>query len=260
MLADREEAKAILFYLFEQKWNLSKGDILTSKSFRWDGNELIDEIKRINKHEPIQYITGKAWFCNRPFYVNRSVLIPRPETEMIVDYVCKQKRSDATVLDVGTGSGCIAISIKLESPKSKMLAIDVSNDALTVARINAEKFGTEIEFLHCNFLTDKFLFDPLDFIVSNPPYIKKEERESMQSNVIDYEPAMALFVPDDEPLIFYRALAEQGKQLLKPLGKIVAEINPLLSGPTEKLFQGFGYTTSLHKDLEGKERMIVALN
>lgn len=259
-LSDREEAIAILYFFFESKLNLTREAIMQNPDIEIAKIEITDVIHRINRHEPIQYITNQAWFRNHFFELNSSVLIPRPETEMIVDYIIQQKLNEGSrVLDVGTGSGCISISIKLEVPQAMVFALDVSNIALEVAIRNANRLNADVEFIQDDFLNSEVSLEPLDYIVSNPPYIMEKERSIMHENVLVYEPALALFVSDNEPLIFYSALATQGKKWLKPFGKIVAEINPLLVKQTVELFELHGYdSVSYFPDLEGKPRMIVA--
>lgn len=259
-LSDREEAIAILYFFFESKLSLTREAIMRNPEVEITKVDIADVIDRINRHEPIQYITSRAWFRNHFFEVNSSVLIPRPETEMIVDYIIQQKlNEDTRVLDVGTGSGCISISIKLEAPQATVFALDVSKGALELAIRNAKRLDASVKFIQDDFLNSELIIESLDYIVSNPPYIMEKEREAIDENVLGYEPAIALFVPDNDPLIFYSALAAQGKKWLKPFGKIVAEINPLLVKQTVELFELHGYdSVSYFPDLEGKPRMIVA--
>ena len=259
-LSDREEAIAILHFFFESKLSLTREAIMRNPEVEITKIDIADVIDRINRHEPIQYITSRAWFRNLFFEVNSSVLIPRPETEMIVDYIIQQKLSkDTRVLDVGTGSGCISISIKLEAPQATVFALDVSKGALELAIRNAKRLDASVEFIQDDLLNSELIIESLDYLVSNPPYIMEKEREAMHENVLGYEPAIALFVPDNDPLIFYSALAAQGKKWLKPFGKIVAEINPLLVKQSVELFELSGYgSVNYFLDIEGKPRMVVA--
>ncbi len=258
-IEDRSEAAAITYFLLEEKLQINQNDILLGKQVSGSINDLLDEIQRINAHEPIQYITGTAWFRNRKFKVNSSVLIPRPETELLVQEVINQKIIPPSILDVGTGSGCIAISLALEIPGSKVFAMDVSAQALAIAKENANLLVASVEFIKGDFLNENLTISNLDFLVSNPPYVMDKEKEQMNSNVLNYEPHLALFVPDSNPLLFYEALAKQGKQLLKPKGKVMAEINPLVAKEIREHFEENGFSAvKLLKDLEGKDRIMVA--
>lgn len=258
-LPDREEAAAILYYLLEAKSGLTRSDILINKVVEVASNQFEDEISRINTHEPIQYIAGYSWFRNQKFTVNPSVLIPRPETELLVQEIIDQQKSKPAILDVGTGSGCIAISLALEIPGSKITALDNSERAIAIAKENARTLGAKVDFLQADFLKNEISLSGLDFLVSNPPYIREGEMESMEANVLNFEPHLALFVSNENPLIFYEALAIQGKKLLKPRGKILAEINSWLGKETLELFQQHGYQdVKLILDLEGKNRIVVA--
>lgn len=248
----------MVYYLLEEKCRLTRNDILLNKRTSTSVDDLVNEIHRINTHEPIQQITGTAWFRNRRFKVNSSVLIPRPETELLVQEVINQNSKAPTILDVGTGSGCIAISLALEIPDSKVIALDVSEQALAVAKENALTHNVSVQFILSDFLNDDLKLSNLDFLVSNPPYVMNKEKQQMDSNVLNFEPSLALFVPDSNPLLFYKALAERGKQLLSINGKVIAEINPLLAKETKELFEQSGYKNSkLIRDLEGKDRLVV---
>jgi release factor glutamine methyltransferase len=258
-MEDRSEAVVIAYHLLEEKLGITRNDILLGKATLASIEKLSDEINRINSHEPIQYITGTAWFRNRRFKVNPSVLIPRPETELLVDEVINHKVKPTTILDVGTGSGCIAISLALEIPDSNIFAIDVSEQALAVAKENTLLLKAQVKFTQADFLKDDLKIPELDFLVSNPPYVMNAEKQEMNSNVLNHEPHLALFVPDSNPLLFYKALAEKGKSLLKQNGKVIAEINPLLAKETKQLFEQINYkNVNLIKDLEGKDRIVIA--
>lgn len=258
-LPNREEAQAILYYLLENKLGLTRTEVLAGKSVEVEPTQLNIFLSRINAHEPIQYITGVAWFRNRKFEVNSSVLIPRPETEILVQTVVDEKISQPEILDVGTGSGCIAISLALEISNARIWAIDISEAALKTAEENAQQLNASVNFVKSDFLSGEMDLENLDFIVSNPPYVQESEKKSMEQNVLEYEPHLALFVSDNDPLIFYRTLARRGKNLLKASGMVMAEINPLLAKETHQLFceAGYRYVQLLH-DLEGKYRIIKA--
>lgn len=219
--------------------------------------------KRLQQSEPIQYILNEAWFYDIPFFVNQSVLIPRPETEELVDWIIKDHRGkqDLSIFDIGTGSGCIPVILKRKMPQSEVSSCDISNEALLVARKNARKHKTEINFIQSDFLNKEnwSSFPKSDIIVSNPPYIPQKEKGLMHDNVVAHEPHLALFVEDGNPLIFYAAIAEAGKTLLKNNGMIYVEIFEGLGKETQLLFEGQGFSTVLKKDMQGKDRFIKAL-
>lgn len=259
LLPDKDEARAIAEHLFQYKFGLSRTDIMADRILNRVETDLSEIIKRINQHEPIQYITQTAWFADRQFFVTPSVLIPRPETEIIVNYVEKVSNGTASVLDVGTGSGCIAISLKLNNPGLRVSAIDISADAIEVAKKNAAVLGANVTFLVHDFLQHNMqAIGSFDFLVSNPPYVLELEKSTMDENVLAYEPHLALFVPNNDPLLFYKALAQKSKKLLNPNGMVVAEINPKHAVPTADLFSNAGFLVEIIKDLEGKNRTIVA--
>jgi release factor glutamine methyltransferase len=223
--------------------------------------QLADAIKRLKENEPLQYILGEAEFCGLRLRVNPSVLIPRPETGELVRLIATEnKNSHPRILDIGTGSGCIAITLAKELPQSKVSAWDISEEALIVAKENSIICGTKIDLAQRDILTyapaeaDKF-----DIIVSNPPYIKEKEKSLMESNVLDWEPSLALFVPDDNPLLFYRTIAEKAKTMLTPGGQLYFEINREHGTDTCTMLTELGYTDiHLHKDFAGNDRMVSA--
>jgi release factor glutamine methyltransferase len=254
-LNDAEEIHAIALVLMEKFYKLTLTDILSEKEIKQ--HDLSDIIERLNQHEPIQYILGEADFYGRKFKVNPSVLIPRSETELLIREIKKLNLVSPTILDVGTGSGCIAITLKLEIPKAKVFAMDISQGALIVAHENAKMLKADINFIHGNILTDSFSND-VNIIVSNPPYVKESEKELMKTNVLNFEPHLALFVPDNNPLLFYKALAGKSKTILKPNGKIIVEINEELGKEVQTLFKKCGLSqVTMIKDLEGKDRVVV---
>lgn len=218
--------------------------------------------KRLLKHEPIQYILNEAWFYDLPFFVDTSVLIPRPETEELVHWMIKENKTadDITILDIGTGSGCIPVILKNKIPQANVYACDVSEAAIHTAKKNAAKHKAEINFLLLDILNEKdWAALPLvDIIVSNPPYIPESDKGTMQKNVLQYEPHTALFVKNDNPLIFYEAIANIGKSILKRDGRIYMEIHEALGRQCQSLFQRNNYTSILQKDMQGKDRMIKA--
>lgn len=220
--------------------------------------------ERLLQHEPVQYILQEAWFCGLKFYVDKNVLIPRPETEELVEWViagCKFPVDTLSILDIGTGSGCIAIALKRKIRKANVSACDFSEAALQVAKKNAEMIGVDINFQQFDFLSrEKRDQLPLfDIIISNPPYVPEKDKDQMQPNVLNYEPHTALFVANNDALIFYKAIADFGKTHLNPGGTIYAEIHEDIGKDVSAMFDGAGYTTELKKDMQGKERMIKAI-
>ena len=217
-------------------------------------------IDRLQQGEPLQYIEGKVPFCGMEFAVNSSVLIPRPETAELVDWiVCEHATQHPRILDLGTGSGCIAIALSKQLPQATIEACDISAEALTVAKENARMNEAPVSFFTHDMLD---LGTPLphsyDILVSNPPYIRQSEAADMSIQVTEWEPHTALFVPDDDALRFYRAIAELGQtEVLRPGGHIYVEINQALGKETVALFEAYGYQdVELRKDIYGNERMI----
>jgi release factor glutamine methyltransferase len=216
----------------------------------------------LSKNQPVQYVLRESWFCGMKFYVDQHVLIPRQETEELVEWVASESATTPlSVLDVGTGSGCIAISLKKKLPASIMRACDVSPDALTVARRNAADLGAEVDFQLMDILDSRqreFL-PALDLIVSNPPYIPLRDKSSMSPHVVEYEPHIALFVKDEDPVVFYQAIAELGREKLTPAGTLFAEIHEDLAGQVVNAFKKTGYQNIVvRQDMQGKDRMIKA--
>ena len=217
--------------------------------------------EKLMNHEPVQYVLNESWFCGLKLYVDRNVLIPRPETEELVEWIisnCKFPVDELKILDIGTGCGCIPISLKRRIRKAEVWACDISDNALTVAKRNATTLGTDINFIHLDFLNEeqRNKLPAFDIIVSNPPYVPEKDKKQMQLNVLNYEPHTALFVPDNDALIFYKAIATFGKEHLQQGGNIYCEIHESLGSPVEKIFSSAGYTTELKKDMQQKDRMI----
>ncbi len=211
--------------------------------------------------KPIQYVTGKAWFMGEAYSVNEHVLIPRPETEELVDWILEYAEIKGTalrILDLGTGSGCIAIALKKALPDSKVSAIDISTNALKVAAENASLLNVEIDFVPLDILNTAFLPDQYDVIVSNPPYIPMHEMENMEMHVTAQEPNIALFLPDEDPLVFYKAIARLAKLHLKPNAQLFFEIHFDQGDAMVKLLDEMHFHAELREDLFGKDRMIRA--
>lgn len=218
-------------------------------------------LEKLMRHEPLQYVIGEAWFYGLKFFVNEHVLIPRPETEELVDEVIKYLKSDPakTLIDIGSGSGCIPVSIKKNIPAAGIISVDVSKNALQVAQKNADENKVSIEFLQVDFLNEQQhdLLPQADIIISNPPYIPADEKNSMDKNVTMHEPALALFVPQDDPLIFYKKIKSFADGHLSPEGRIFLEVHENLAKETAAVFDEESYTTVIKKDMSGKERMLI---
>lgn len=211
--------------------------------------------------KPIQYVIGKAWFMGEAYSVNEHVLIPRPETEELVDWILEYaeiKGTSLRILDIGTGSGCIAIALKKALPNSNVSAIDISTNALKVAAENASILNAAIEFVPLDILNTAFLPDQYDVIVSNPPYIPMHEMGNMEMQVAAQEPNIALFVPDEDPLVFYKAIARLAKLHLKPNGQLFFEIHFDQGEAMVNLLEEMHFHAELREDLFGKDRMIRA--
>ena len=229
-------------------------------------------LQRLLQQEPIQYILGDTEFFGYPFQVNQHTLIPRPETEELVAWIIedvknknqenshhKPLNSTITILDIGTGSGCIPISLAKELPQAKVSSIDVSGEALQIARKNSTLNNIEVNFIQQDILKAENLPEKYDVIVSNPPYVRELEKEQMHQNVLDFEPELALFVENDDPLIFYRKIAQLAKNALTENGKLYFEINEYLPEEMVSLLEEIGYQNiELKKDIFGKFRMCKA--
>ncbi len=219
---------------------------------------------KLMEHMPIQYVLGEVWFYGYPFYVNKHVLIPRPETEELVDWIIKTVQNTThkpvSIMDIGTGSGCIAISLKGSIPAATVTAVDISDDALAVAQKNASKQKVNIDFLKADFL-DSSIWQQLptpQILVSNPPYIPYKEKEGMKENVKEYEPNDALFVPNSNPLIFYEAIANFALQHMHPDSLLFVEVHENYGKDICILWKKMGFGVVLKKDMQGKDRMIKA--
>lgn len=270
-LYDPREAQAIVRMVLEEKYGMTLTDIVCGgidKLTETQKNELQALMLRLQTGEPVQYVLGYAWFCGRKFHVEPGVLIPRPETEQLCSLTIQKSQSSIfkpKILDIGTGSGCIAITLGLEMPGADVYAIDVSDNALRVAEYNAKALDTHVSFMKRDILSDKSITSILpegkkfQMIVSNPPYIALRERSAMSVNVLDHEPSLALFVPDDDPLLFYRAIGRQAIKSLEPQGRLYFEINPLFANELKKMLldQGFA-NVEIVDDEFGKHRFAVA--
>lgn len=219
-------------------------------------------LQRLVRHEPIQYILGHTEFFGLRFIVNSNVLIPRPETEELVQWILEDwstaGEKNLKILDIGTGSGCIAISLAKNIPGSRLTAVDISQDALDTAKENAVKNEVEVTFKHVNILSVEELEHQYDIMVSNPPYVREVEKLEMQANVLQNEPELALYVRNDNPLLFYKKISFLAQKALKPEGKLYFEINQYLGAETKELMETCGFSTTLRKDIFGNIRMLKA--
>ncbi len=258
------EAKAIADYVLGVRFGMSKADVLCGSVEGMgadDASELSRIYARLQQGEPVQYAIGKAEFGGREFCVRPGVLIPRPETEELCAWVVADNGCNAPlrVLDVGTGSGCIAITLKLDMPQCAVMGWDISAEALGVARDNAARLGADVAFSSHDILSETPQPEAWDIIVSNPPYICEKEKEDMERNVLDHEPPTALFVPDDRPLLFYDAIASFASYSLRPGGRLYVEINPLYADETACSMCRNGFCdVQVRSDAYGRRRMVRA--
>lgn len=264
-LYDTGEAKAIARTVLEVCFNLTMTDILCGKVTQLsanDQNKLEEILQRLLTGEPVQYVLGEADFGGKTFLVEPGVLIPRPETYELCEWVLEER--GINILDIGTGSGCIAITLAIGIPEAKVTAWDISDKALKIAAENAKRANVNVSFekvdvLNTPLLNREGLGVSLDIIVSNPPYILNKERARMERNVLDYEPELALFVPDDDPLLFYHAIARYAIRVLKPDGRLFFEINPLCVNDLQQMLNNEGFShTEVRNDQFDKQRFIKA--
>lgn len=280
LLYNESEAAHISSMVLEKLTGMPHTTIKMHKDEQLDAGQLqqlSDIHQRLTQHEPIQYILNEAWFYDFPLYVDASVLIPRPETAELADWIISDVRSsgkqvmvkkatdaDRTdnlkILDVGTGSGCIALALKKKLPLAEVWGCDTSEAALNVARRNASELDIRVDFVGLDFLNEALRkqLPTVDIIVSNPPYIPAAEKETIAPNVLLHEPHTALFVPDEDPLIFYRAIAQFGQQRLYPGGAIYLETHETLCKEVIQLMVREGYKATSKKDMQGKDRMVKA--
>ncbi|MFN4300041.1 MAG: peptide chain release factor N(5)-glutamine methyltransferase [Thermaurantimonas sp.] len=263
---DLSEAETLIRYLLEDfaglkkwKWNDENVQLSRDQIFK-----LFEVLDRLGKGEPYQYILGKQLFAGHWFEVNGDVLIPRPETEELFQFLvewCKERAfSPSIIIDHCTGSGCLAVSLKKVFPDARVVGTDVSENALKVAKKNAEALNAPVEFLQVDLLKQdavKLLPERVDLIVANPPYVLPSEAASMHMNVLKYEPHLALFVPSDDPLVFYRRILEVSVNTLNEAGLMAFEINPLYDNKLVEIFSNF-YHVKILKDLSGKNRFLFA--
>ena len=261
-----EEIKSLQRIIFEKKLGLPIHKVYLNPS-EPVSDSVVKEIQQIISElkiqKPIQYLLGESHFFGLKFLVTPDVLIPRPETEELVDWIVKENYNQAiSILDIGTGSGCIAISLAHSLSKAFVMAIDISDKAIEMAQRNAIKNNVKVQFKRCDILNCSHEIESasLDVIVSNPPYVRESEKALMRPNVLNWEPHLALFVSDSDPLIFYRAIAKFSKNVLKPNGKVFCEINEALGKEVKNLYAEQGFIdVEIRKDLNGKDRMLKAI-
>jgi release factor glutamine methyltransferase len=264
LLYDEREAGNITDWVLEHITSKKRIDRLLDKQLALTTEQqgkLEIILQELSTHKPIQYVLGEAWFAGHRFFVNEHVLIPRPETEELVEWVLESQKSkikNQKVIDIGTGSGCIPIALKKKCPEFFISAIDVSKDALAVAQKNANELHVKIDFLEIDFLNESnwSSLPVFDIIVSNPPYIKQSEEKTMSKNVLAFEPSLALFVADEDALLFYRKIAAFAKNHLAYDGFIFLEINEASGMETVGLFEKEGFSAELRRDMQGRDRMV----
>ncbi|MEY2738524.1 MAG: Methylase of polypeptide chain release factor [Bacteroidota bacterium] len=272
---EEQEIESFFFILTEYLHHLKRVDVALQPDFELSDSDIQKWnaiVSDLQQEKPIQYITGETWFYGLRFQVNENTLIPRPETEELVEWIIESQKSNVqsqtlAILDIGTGTGCIPISLKTNILQANVSAIDVSEHALEVAKRNAELNKVEINFIQANILEvqdlsqlstpNSQLRTNFDIIVSNPPYVRNLEKQEIKKNVLDYEPHLALFVEDTDALLFYRKIAQLALKNLSPNGLLFFEINQYLGNETVELLKKLGFKNiELKKDLYGNDRMI----
>lgn len=263
-LYDAAEAESFFYLLLEHFRKMKRIDLALTPQSELSAQEVSDWdniVEQLKNFVPIQYIIGMAHFFGLEFEVNPHVLIPRPETEELVEWILSNNKNNSNlrILDIGTGSGCIAITLAKNLPQASVHAIDVSTSALEVAKRNAERNNVRVDFIEKDILATKDLGGPLDIIVSNPPYVRNLEKEEIKNNVLDHEPHLALFVDDHDALLFYRKIADLAIKNLSKDGQLYFEINQYLGKETMDMLEQKGFSQlELRTDIHGNNRMIFA--
>jgi release factor glutamine methyltransferase len=262
-LYDEKEVESFFYLILEQFHQKKRIDLALNPDLEMDSLQLLrweSVVIELKKQKPIQYILGETEFYGLPFLVNENTLIPRPETEELVDLIIKEHQnqsSEIKILDIGTGSGCIAISLAKNLPNAKVSAIDVSEKALATAEKNSEINQVKVDFILKNILETDDLEEQFDVIVSNPPYVRMLEKAEIKPNVLEFEPHLALFVDDNDALLFYRKITQLAQKNLTQGGKLYFEINQYLGKETVSLLESLGFkNVRLIKDIYGNDRMI----
>ncbi len=263
---DEREASSISSLVMDRLTGMPKSLRILNKtaSFSLNQEESFQYyLSELMKFRPVQYVLGEAWFGPFPFFVDENVLIPRPETEELTDWLIKDtslKESGTSILDIGTGSGCIAVYIKKKRKDFKVTGLDISSAALEIARKNSQINRADVDFILCDIMDTKqwSTLTSVDIIISNPPYIPLKQKEFLDKHVRDSEPSLALFAPDEDPILFYKIIGEIAKQKLLPRGAIFLEIHHDFSKEIMEWYEKNGFTLELKKDFSGKNRMIKA--
>ncbi|MFA7446044.1 MAG: peptide chain release factor N(5)-glutamine methyltransferase [Flavobacteriaceae bacterium] len=260
---DSDEIESFFYLILEQEHQLKRVDLALNPDLEFSE----EEIKKWNfytaelqKQKPVQYLLGKTQFFGLEFFVNKNTLIPRPETEELVDWIIKENQFEKglKILDIGTGSGCIAISLA-KNLATEVFAFDISEEALMMAQKNADHNRTFVHFVEFDILNEVWEGEKFDIIASNPPYVRELEKEQIKPNVLEYEPHLALFVADENPLLFYEKIADFAKKHLSENGKLYFEINQYLGKETSEMLKNKGFKNAiLKKDIYGNDRMIRA--
>lgn len=259
------EIEAMIHYCFEEICGMGRIDVMTRSEDQLDAEvvERFDEVvDRLKQHEPIQYIFGHSRFYGLDIKLNKHVLIPRPETEELVHWMATEQRKASihSILDIGSGSGCIALAMKDQFPEAQVAGVELSPEAIEVARANARHNKLDVHFVQSNILDQPHHLGAYDLIVSNPPYVTRAQMDHMLPNVLNHEPHLALFIEDDDPLKFYKAIAQFCKKHLQADGVLYLEINEDLAPDTVSLLESHNFTrTTIKKDLSGKFRMVKAM-
>ncbi|MCL9806136.1 peptide chain release factor N(5)-glutamine methyltransferase [Flavobacterium amniphilum] len=265
---DEHEIDSFFYILLEAFHQMKRIDLAMKPEMEIDTMQLLQwetVLSQLKEQKPIQYILGETEFFGLPFYVNENTLIPRPETEELVDWILEKSKvenpkSKVKILDIGTGTGCIAISLAKNLPNAEVYAMDVSEKALAVAQKNANRNTAEVTFLHQSILETEDLLQQFDIIVSNPPYVRNLEKEEIKKNVLEYEPHLALFVEDHDALLFYRKITELAQKNLSDGGQLFFEINQYLGNEMIQLLKDYNFSNiELRKDIYGNDRMIFGI-
>ncbi len=260
--SDKNELKSIVKILLEDAYQINRNDIILKNIVSLEQAMLDMHLTALKAQTPVQHLTGFEWFCGLKIAVNNQVLIPRPETEELVNLAIKtfKEKKDLKIVEIGTGSGCISIALKKALPNAQITAYDISPEALEMAQENAIANQTAINFIQADFLSENFhLSEKIDLIISNPPYIASHEKENMAANVLNFEPHLALFVPNENPLIFYKKLAQMAQIYLKNEGQVMVEINAGLGPETAECFDTANFSlVKIIKDTYGNDRIIQA--
>nr|WP_294934348.1 peptide chain release factor N(5)-glutamine methyltransferase [uncultured Flavobacterium sp.] len=264
-LYDAYEAESFFYIILEAFHQMKRVDLALNPGFEISAEEMLQwegVLLQLKEHRPIQYILGETEFFGLPFYVNENTLIPRPETEELVDWIINEtkvesRKSKVRILDIGTGTGCIAIALAKNLPGAEVFALDVSEKALAVAKKNAKRNNVDVIFLQQSILDTEDLHETFDIIVSNPPYVRNLEKEEIKKNVLDFEPHLALFVEDTDALLFYRKITELAVKNLAESGQLYFEINQYLGKEMIALLEKHNFKNiELRQDIYGNDRML----